>query len=157
MPRKGPAEFRFCGYAVAQRGTSAGVSGCSKASRCAAPGTAAFFTTDPNAVSPAFASNLEHNAVVHERVLFITVQNRDVPFVAPDRGLLVTSIGPNCYRIQLSYRFKDKVDLPLSLEGCVAGERPSILPASRIFSATRVSSRRPGTGMWLWRERFFLQ
>ena len=120
-----------------------------------APGTAAFFTTDPNAVPPAFASNLEHNAVVHERVLFITVQNKDVPFVARERCLLVTSIGPDCYRIQVDYGFKDRVDLPLSLEGCVAGDRPVDPRRISYFLSHASIVPTPGTGMWLWRERLF--
>ena len=46
------------------------------------PGIAVFLTGNPDYVPTALLHNLKHNKVLHERVLFVTVQNLDVPEAA---------------------------------------------------------------------------
>ena len=120
-----------------------------------ASGTAAFLTADPNAVPPAFASNFEHNGVVHDRVLFVTVQNREIPYVATDDRLVVMPVGHGCYRIKVSYGFKDRIDLPAALEGCVVGGRAVASARISYFLSHASIVPTPGAGMWLWREHLF--
>ena len=48
-------------------------------------GTAVFLTIDPDGVPHALLNNLEHNSVLHERVVFVNVTIRDVPWVPPER------------------------------------------------------------------------
>ena len=43
------------------------------------PGTAVFLTATPDATPHALLHNLNHNKVLHERVVFLTVEIRDVP------------------------------------------------------------------------------
>ena len=53
------------------------------------PGTAVFLTSTPDRVPHALLHNLKHNKVLHDRVVFLTVVTRDIPFVedsAPLRG-----------------------------------------------------------------------
>ncbi len=50
------------------------------------PGMAMFLTGNPDYVPAALLHNLKHNKVLHERVLFVTVQNVDEPEVRPDRA-----------------------------------------------------------------------
>ena len=45
------------------------------------PGTAVFLTSTPGSVPHALLHNLAHNKVLHERVVFLTVVIRDVPWV----------------------------------------------------------------------------
>ena len=45
------------------------------------PGIAVFLTSQPDYVPAALLHNLKHNKVLHERVLFVTVLNGDVPQV----------------------------------------------------------------------------
>ena len=46
------------------------------------PGMAVFLTGNPDYVPTSLLHNLKHNKVLHERVLFVTVQNVDEPEVA---------------------------------------------------------------------------
>ena len=46
-------------------------------------GTAVFLTSTPNRVPHALLHNLKHNKVLHERVVFLTIVTRDIPYV-PD-------------------------------------------------------------------------
>ena len=57
------------------------------------PGTAVFMTSSPNGVPHALLHNLKHNKVLHERVLFVTVLNEDVPQVADGHPRLAVPGG----------------------------------------------------------------
>ena len=118
-------------------------------------GTAAFLTTDPDAVPPAFVSNLEHNGVVHERILFVTVQSKDVPYVAVEDRLVTEPMGHDCFKVLVSYGFKDEVNLPSSLQACRAGDREVDPQKISYFLSHASIVATPGAGMWLWRERLF--
>ncbi len=54
----------------------------SAATACRAP--AVFMTSAPDGVPHALLHNLKHNKVLHERVMLLTVQIADVPYVDPD-------------------------------------------------------------------------
>ncbi|MCK7500761.1 MAG: KUP/HAK/KT family potassium transporter [Comamonadaceae bacterium] len=45
-----------------------------------------FLTSTPDGVPHALLHNLKHNKVLHERVVFLTVVTRDIPFVADRRA-----------------------------------------------------------------------
>src|SRR6185312_11363395 len=49
------------------------------------PGLAVFLTGNPEYVPGSLLHNLKHNKVLHERVLFVTANNLDVPEVAPEQ------------------------------------------------------------------------
>ena len=53
------------------------------------PGMAVFLTGNPDYVPAALLHNLKHNKVLHERVLFVTVQNLDTPDVSPSERVQV--------------------------------------------------------------------
>ena len=57
------------------------------------PGTAVFLTATPEAVPHALLHNLYHNKVLHERVVFLTVQGKDVPWVPFDERVTVEPLG----------------------------------------------------------------
>src|SRR5262249_14440179 len=48
------------------------------------PGTAVFLTSATNSVPNSLLHNLKHNKVLHERVVFLTIVSRDVPYITAD-------------------------------------------------------------------------
>ncbi|MGG5820148.1 potassium transporter Kup [Falsiroseomonas sp. HW251] len=78
------------------------------------PGIAVFMTGQEDFVPGALLHNLKHNKVLHERVLFVTVQNEDVPRVENRRA--VTELAPNIHRVMLRYGFQESPDIPKELE-----------------------------------------
>ena len=54
------------------------------ASAARVPGTAVFMTSSASGVPHALLHNLKHNKVLHERVILLTVQIEDVPYVAEE-------------------------------------------------------------------------
>jgi len=78
------------------------------------PGIAVFMTGQEDFVPGALLHNLKHNKVLHERVLFVTVVNEDVPRVE-DR-CEVTELGPTIHRVMLRYGFQESPNIPKELE-----------------------------------------
>ena len=80
------------------------------------PGLAVFLTGNPDYVPAALLHNLKHNKVLHERVLFVTVENLDEPSVVPARRTEVHELAPGIHRVALRYGFLESPDIPSALE-----------------------------------------
>ncbi len=79
------------------------------------PGMAVFLTGNPGYVPGALLHNLKHNKVMHERVLFVTVQNLDVPEVPVTERSTVTELAPCMHAIMVRYGFMESPNLPRDL------------------------------------------
>ncbi|MBB5688170.1 KUP system potassium uptake protein [Roseomonas alkaliterrae] len=80
------------------------------------PGMAVFMTSQADFLPGALLHNLKHNKVLHERVLFVTVLNEPVPFVAPERRREVEALAPDIHRVVLRYGFQESPHIPKELE-----------------------------------------
>ncbi|WP_408901798.1 potassium transporter Kup [Roseomonas gilardii] len=78
------------------------------------PGIAIFMTGQADYVPNALLHNLKHNKVLHERIVFVTVLNEDVPQVR-DRGS-AEELGPGIYRVLLRYGFLESPNIPRDLQ-----------------------------------------
>ncbi len=79
------------------------------------PGIAVFMTGQADYVPHALLHNLKHNKVLHERVLFVTVLNEDIPTVAEDRRMEVQELAPQIHRVILRYGFQESPNIPRDL------------------------------------------
>jgi KUP system potassium uptake protein len=80
------------------------------------PGMAVFLTGNPDYVPAALLHNLKHNKVLHERILFVTVSNLDIPEVGPDGRTEVSELAPGIHRVVLHYGFMESPNIPRALE-----------------------------------------
>jgi KUP system potassium uptake protein len=80
------------------------------------PGLAVFLTGNPDYVPTSLLHNLKHNKVLHENVLFVTVQNEDVPEVSQRRRSEVSVLAPGIHRVVLRYGFMESPNIPRALE-----------------------------------------
>jgi KUP system potassium uptake protein len=80
------------------------------------PGMAVFLTGNPDYVPTALLHNLKHNKVLHERVLFVTVENLDVPEARGEPRSEVRELAPGIYRVILRYGFMESPNIPRELE-----------------------------------------
>ncbi len=80
------------------------------------PGLAIFLTGNPDYVPTSLLHNLKHNKVLHEKVLFVTVQNEDVPEILPARRATVSELAPGVNRVVLRYGFMESPNIPRELE-----------------------------------------
>lgn len=119
------------------------------------PGTAVFLSSNTDVIPPALLHNLEHNKVLHETVIFLSVVVEDIPRVPSTERIEVKNLGERFYRINVYYGFMDQINLPRALtlaryEGVVfdPDEMTYFLGREHILA-----SKRPG--MALWREHLF--
>ena len=84
------------------------------------PGMAVFLTGNPDYVPAALLHNLKHNKVLHEHVLFVTVQNMDMPQAPADERIEVSDLAPNVHRVVLRYGFMESPNIPRGLEELTA-------------------------------------
>jgi KUP system potassium uptake protein len=118
-------------------------------------GTAIFLTPNPDSVPHALVNNLMHNHVLHRRVVFLTVNNDEIPWVDERERISLHTVCEGCYQLTIRYGFKDEVDLPKALAAAkVLGLDVDPDEASYFLSRATVVPT-PGAGMAMWRERLF--
>ena len=103
---------------------------------------------------PALLHNLEHNKVLHDRVVFVTVKTNPVPHVDASERVEVESFGHGLFRIKVHYGFMEDPNIPEALTA--AKPYLEIDPATATYFLGRetiIATRRPG--MALWREKLF--
>jgi KUP system potassium uptake protein len=79
------------------------------------PGMAVFLTGNPDYVPAALLHNLKHNKVLHEKVLFVTINNLDVPDVPAAERSTVEELAPGIHRVTVRYGFMESPNLPRDL------------------------------------------
>jgi KUP system potassium uptake protein len=123
------------------------------------PGTAVFLTATPDATPHALLHNLSHNKVLHERVVFLTVEIRDVPWLPFTERVVCQRLGHGCWRVRVRYGFMNRPDVTRALELCGDfGLEFDLMETSFFLSREKVVPVRGnvnGEGMALWRERMF--
>ena len=119
-------------------------------------GTAVFLRGEADGVPHALLHNLSHNKILHERVIFLTLHNREIPWVPFAERIKVTDLGNACYQVDVSYGFKNEPDIPHALALCAPyGLTFEPMETSYFISRQTIIST-PGTGMARWRESLFV-
>jgi KUP system potassium uptake protein len=83
-------------------------------------GTAVYLTGNPEVVPVALLHNIEHNQVLHEQVVLMTVRTLDIPRVPEERRVEVEGLGGGFFRVAVSYGFIDRPEVPGALVLCQA-------------------------------------
>ena len=120
------------------------------------PGTAVFLTASQEGVPHAMLHNLNHNKVLHERVVLLTVRSEDIPHVGDEQRVDVEPLGHEFYRVTVHYGFKDEPDLPDALAAAAKyrGIEFNMMETS-FFLSRQTLVPTPAPGMALWREKLF--
>ncbi len=119
-------------------------------------GTAVFLNADPKGVPHALLHNLMHNKVLHERVVLLSVQFYDVPYVPDIDRVEVRPLRDNFWSVVVQYGFKDDPNIPQALELCAeAGLAFNTLDTS-YFIGRETLIPRLGSDMAFWREKLFV-
>jgi KUP system potassium uptake protein len=121
------------------------------------PGTAIFLTATPDATPHALLHNLNHNKVLHERVVFLTVEIRDVPWVSFEERVTCERMGHGCWMVRVRFGFMNRPDVMRALEVCGAlGLDFDMMQTSFFLSRQQVVPAPAGAApMARWRERMF--
>ncbi|MBW8895046.1 MAG: potassium transporter Kup [Acidobacteria bacterium] len=119
-------------------------------------GTAIFMTSNLQGTPPTLLHNLQHNKVLHERVILLTVVTSDIPHVSAKDRSEVEALGHGFYRLTLRYGFMEEPDVPAALSEASRRGFMIDLNETTFFLGveTLLATRRPG--LPLWRERLFV-
>ena len=118
-------------------------------------GTAVFMAGDPEGVPNALMHNLKHNKVLHERVVFLTIITRNVPWVPPAERIAVEQLGQGFYRLIVHFGFMDRPDVSATLDLCKdEGLEFDLMQTTFFLSRATVVPTERGA-MAPWRERLF--
>ncbi|ABC62870.1 potassium transporter Kup [Erythrobacter litoralis] len=119
------------------------------------PGTAIFMASSTAGVPSALLHNIKHNKVLHERVVILTVEISDIPYVDPAKRCEYSEIGQGIYRAILHYGFMEETNVPeglKSMQQC-GGEFDMMQTSFFLSRQTLLPSDKPG--MPIWREKIF--
>lgn len=120
------------------------------------PGTAVFMNGNATRTPSAFMHNLEHNKVLHERILFVTVKTRQIPFVEAEERFKYEVLTNGFSRLKIYYGYMEDPDIPKILM--------EIDPADFVFKPEETTyflgretiiATEKDSGMAKWREKLF--
>jgi KUP system potassium uptake protein len=119
------------------------------------PGTAVFMYSNPEGTPPALLHNLQHNGVLHDRVIILCVNTKEIPNVPRRERVEVLKLENGFYRVILHYGFMEDPNVPRDL-ALARHHGLEIEPEEVSYFLGRewlLPTERPG--MALWRERLF--
>jgi KUP system potassium uptake protein len=125
------------------------------------PGTAVFLNRNKQTTPLAMRENVEHNRVLHESVVIVTIEIEPVPYVSPDKRVTIDDLyyrDDGISRVVARYGFQDHTDVPalvrqVARQGC---ETPIHLDDLTYFLSKIEIVQTDAPGMAPWRKRLFL-
>jgi KUP system potassium uptake protein len=100
--------------------------------------------------------NYEHNGVVHERVVLLTILFEDIPYVGDKDRLMIERLEQNFFRVTAKFGFMQSPHVPKALALCATTGLDIDLDSVTFFLGreTLIPSRRPDLKGW--REKLFI-
>jgi KUP system potassium uptake protein len=119
------------------------------------PGTGVFLASDPGLVPSALIRNIEHNGVVHERVIILQIEIAHTPRLDPVRRVSIEEILPSVYSITARFGFMETPDVGEALKSCRTRGLRVFTEDSSFFVGRHVVRARPLPGFKGMQRRFF--
>jgi KUP system potassium uptake protein len=118
-------------------------------------GTAAFLFKDAGATPPALLENLEHNKVLHDRVLLVSVVTAQRAHVPVGERARAVEAGCGIFEVELTFGYMDEPNVPgvlarLDLDGPVDVDRATYFLGRETIVST------PKRTLPRWQERLFV-
>jgi KUP system potassium uptake protein len=116
------------------------------------PGTAVFMTSNAEGTPPALLHNFQHNRVVHEQVILLTILTEEVAYVQDDERAEVEELREGFVRVVARYGFMED---PNIVELLARDDTPTPPIQHTTFFLGRETLLAQGRSMVRWRERLF--
>ncbi len=78
-------------------------------------GTAVYLASNPNLVPSRLFYNIRHYKVMHKQIIFLHVDNEEVPYISADERLRVVGVAPGIYTVSVRFGFRELPDLSKAL------------------------------------------
>jgi KUP system potassium uptake protein len=124
-------------------------------------GTGVFLNSRVDTTPLALRANVEHNQVLHDNVVIVTVETLNVPHVHPDERLVIDDLGyrdDGITHLTARFGFQDEPNIPATLRLAAAQgieSDPDVENASYFVSQITIV-RTDAPGMSAWRKRLFV-
>ncbi|MBV9620433.1 MAG: KUP/HAK/KT family potassium transporter, partial [Gammaproteobacteria bacterium] len=118
-------------------------------------GTGVFLASHPNLVPSALIRNIQHNHVVHQRVIILNVEIADTPRQDPVRRLHIEEPLPGIYWLTARFGFMEAPDVAEALKACRARGLRVFAEDSSFFVGRHVVRARPLPGLRGLQRRVF--
>ncbi len=120
-------------------------------------GSAIYMAKSLHGVPQVFLHNFEHNHVLHEQIVVLTIVTKDEPYVDVAHRIKIRAFGKdnNFYRVKLYYGFQQSPDVRQALEQCIQeGLNIDYKQTSFFIGSERLSFRKKSP-MPTWRRPLF--
>jgi KUP system potassium uptake protein len=118
-------------------------------------GTALFLAGSAQSTPRALLHNYKHNQALHERIIVLTVQNEEIPFVADENRILLKDLGSGMYRLYCAFGFMETPDVPSVLRTvAIDGQKIDPMQVS-YFLGKELLVISSAVAMPVWRKRIF--
>jgi KUP system potassium uptake protein len=126
-----------------------------------APGTAVCLTAGKQTTPLALRENLDHNHVLHESVVIVSVETRMVPRVRRSERVVIDELGyedDGIVHMTINYGFQDDQDVPAALrQAAEQGLEVDIDVDDATYFVSQMTIVRGDTpGLSRWRKKLFL-
>ncbi|UOA10411.1 potassium transporter Kup [Methylobacter sp. S3L5C] len=120
-------------------------------------GTAIYLTRSLHGVPQVLLHNLEHNHVLHEQIIVLTIVTTNEPYVDETHLVKIRTFGENrnFYRVKLYYGFKQNADVRRALELCMQQGLDFNPKNTSFFIGSEQISFRNKSPMPKWRRALF--
>src|SRR5438874_550768 len=119
------------------------------------PGTGVFLASNSHLVPSALIRNIEHNGVVHQRVIILNVEISDTPRQDPVQRLRIEEVVPGVHCVTARFGFMETPDVAEALKACRARGLRVFTEDSSFFVGRHVVRARPLPGLRGLQRRLF--
>jgi len=119
------------------------------------PGTGVFLASSSKLVPSALIRNIEHNGVIHQRVIILNVEIIDSPRQDPVQRLQIEESAPGVFFITARFGFMETPDVAEALKACRARGLRVFTEDSSFFVGRHLVRARPLPGLRGLQRRLF--
>ena len=120
------------------------------------PGTAVFFTGDPNAAPTALMHNLKHNRVLHERNIILSIKTEETPRVPRYERVTVDRVTRYVHPRRRALRLHGDAERAEDPRVCRRKDLNVDIGATSFFLSRRNLKATPKSEMPGWQDRLFV-
>jgi KUP system potassium uptake protein len=119
-------------------------------------GAAVFMQTDPIYAPSALMHNLKHNRVLHDILVFITLETTDEPRADPENRVTVKQMPLGAWLVEARFGYMEQPDVPAALRACQAHGLSIDPRQASYFLGRRVIRMSVRSSMPFWQQRIFI-
>ena len=119
-------------------------------------GAAVFMQTDPVYAPSALMHNLKHNRVLHDILVFITVETTDEPRADPNERVAVKQLPLGAWLVEARFGYMEQPDVPAALRACEPFGLAIDPRQASYFLGRRVIRISAHSALPFWQQRIFI-